>query len=365
MLRTADFEFELPVELIAQKPAAQRDDSRLLVLHRLTNQIEHRQFRDLPEYMRAGDVTVLNNTRVLPARLRGRNTRTWGRFEFLLLSQVAINDWWAMLRPGKRAGVGTEMAVSRKDGSASGVVARVTETNEEGHRRLHFTGVDNITRLLGELGEIPLPPYIERRCEREDDYHRYQTIFAQHDGSVAAPTAGLHFTPSILNELRRRGIRSAFLTLHVGLGTFAPVKAEFLQDHRMHKEWFDLPEETARLITAAKADGGRVLAIGTTTLRVLETQAIAETVPASNMPRRGVKPGSGQTEIFIYPPYEPKVVDMLLTNFHLPRSTLLMLVSAFAMPNEMRGREMLLAAYEEAIRRRYRFYSYGDAMLIL
>ena len=363
-MRTADFDFELPPELIAQMPAPERDQSRLLVLDRSSGKVAHRKFRDLLEYLRPGDVLVLNNSRVIPARLRGVNIQTGGQFEMLLLTENATNDWWVMLRPGKRARPGTQIAIRNLRGADSGVQATVVEKNEEGHRRLRFTGVSDIRNELDALGEIPLPPYIERgtRGTSESDRHRYQTVYAEPAGSVAAPTAGLHFTESLLNEIRTRGIRVCFITLHVGLGTFAPVKTESLAAHKMHEEYYELSVETARTITDAKRDGRRVLAVGTTTVRVLESAFGGG--PDSYILKGGHQT-RGRTNIFIYPPFEFKIVDALLTNFHLPRSTLLMLISAFATPGETRGREMVLSVYKEAIRERYRFFSYGDATLIL
>lgn len=358
-MRTADFDYPLPAELIAQEPAAQRDRSRLLVLPRATGQLAHRQFRDLPAFLRAGDVLVLNNSRVLPARLRGNNARSGGEFEILLLEENSFNDWWTMMRPGKRARVGTEIILRTLRGEPSLIRAQVLEVNAEGHRRLRFNGSSDIVENLEVLGEVPLPPYIERPSpnQRPDDRERYQTVYAQPVGSVAAPTAGLHFTDKLLDEIRARGVEIGYVTLHVGLGTFAPVKAEELSDHFMHEERFVVEEHPARLIQAAKAEGRRVVAVGTTVVRVLESVAAAH--------EGCVVAGTGRTRIFIHPPYPFRVVDALVTNFHLPCSTLLMLVSAFAAPGETRGREMVLAAYAEAVRERYRFFSYGDAMLIL
>ena len=361
-MRTADFDYELPSELIAQAPPPQRDQSRLLVLHRGSSQVQHRLFRDLPEYLRPGDLLVLNNSRVIPARLRGVDAHTEGQFEVLLLEENAINDWWVMLRPGKRARAGTQIIVRDTRGQPTEVRATVLDKNDEGHRRLRFAGTPNIADLLEVLGEVPLPPYIVRAdgSRIEQDHQRYQTVFARPPGSVAAPTAGLHFTESLLAEISARGVQVAFLTLHVGLGTFAPVKAETIAAHTMHEERYELSEETARAVNAAKSAGRRVIAVGTTTLRVLETLAgqAARSSPAT------VAAGAGKTRIFIHPPYDFKIVDALLTNFHLPRSTLLMLVSAFAAPNETRGRDLILSSYATAIRERYRFFSYGDAMLI-
>ena len=357
-MRTADFDYPLPPELIAQAPAPTRDGSRLLVLHRTDSRTEHRQFRELPDYLRAGDVLVLNNSRVLRARLRGHKPSTGGQVELLLVEEVAPNEWWTLLRPGKRVRVGAEIQLRTNGGVASLVRAVVLEKNDEGHCRVRFTGTPNLLDELETHGEIPLPPYIERAAGTEDDA-RYQTVFAQPAGSVAAPTAGLHFTPALLDELRARGVQIHFVTLHVGLGTFLPVKADNLADHVMHEERFELPADTTDAINAAKREGRRVIAVGTTTVRVLESAAALSTF---NFQLSALQ---SRTRIFIHPPYEFRVVDALLTNFHLPQSTLLMLVSAFAAPGELRGRELMLATYAEAVRERYRFFSYGDAMLLL
>jgi S-adenosylmethionine:tRNA ribosyltransferase-isomerase len=359
MMRTSDFDYVLPVELIAQTPALERDQSRLLVLRRDRGEIVHRRFLNLPEYLQAGDALVLNDSRVVPARLRGHNARTGGQFELLLLEQNDENDWWAMLRPGKRARVGTEIVFRDAVGNATGLSAAVIQTNNEGHRRLKFSGAADVAALLDAIGEVPLPPYITRASHAElaRDKVRYQTVYAAPAGSVAAPTAGLHFTDAMLSKLRARGVRVCFVTLHVGLGTFAPVKSESLAGHVMHEERYELKDETVRTIEAAKQEGRRVMAVGTTTTRVLES------VAAEHDGKLVAR--AGRTGIFIFPPYNFRVVDALLTNFHLPRSTLLMLVSAFAAPGETGGREMVLSAYQEAVREKYRFFSYGDAMLVV
>ncbi len=356
-MRTADFDFALPPELIAQQPAPKRDASRLLVLQRADGRIEHRRFRDLLEFLRAGDVLVLNNSRVIPARLRGTNAKSGGKFEILLLEENAPNDWWVMLRPGKNARVGTQIILHDADGEPPKIVATVAGVNDEGHRRLKFSGTPDIGSELDSLGEIPLPPYIERTKPMPEDKERYQTVFAKPAGSVAAPTAGLHFTEKLLAEIRARGVKICFVTLHVGPGTFQPVKAGTLAGHKMHEERFQVGEATVRAVNEAKTAGHRVIAVGTTAVRVLET------VAARNAGKLNFH--EGKTDIFIFPPFQFQTVDALLTNFHLPCSTLLMLVSAFAAPGETRGREMVLAAYSEAVRERYRFFSYGDAMLIL
>lgn len=358
-MRAADFDYELPPELIAQTPASGRDQSRLLVLHRADGSLAHRTFPDLLSYMRAGDLLVLNDSRVIPARLRGRNHASGGEFELLLLEENSVNDWWAMVRPGKRARLDTRIDLVDHAGQTSGVQAIVLDTNEEGHRRLQFAGVADLKAALLELGELPLPHYIKRAAGalHPEDLERYQTVYAEAGGSVAAPTAGLHFTAALLQRIRGLGVGLAQVTLHVGPGTFAPVKADELRDHVMHEERFSVSEETARLVNLARDEQRRVIAIGTTSLRVLESVAAAHD--------GRLVAGAGRTRIFVHPPYRFRLVDALLTNFHLPRSTLLMLASAFAAPGETRGRELMLNTYAAAIRERYRFFSYGDAMLIL
>jgi S-adenosylmethionine:tRNA ribosyltransferase-isomerase len=358
-MQTADFDFSLPPELIAQTPASQRDQSRLLVLDRVSGRVAHKKFRALLNHLEPGDVLVLNNSAVIPARLRGVNVRTGGRFEILLVEEVAVNDWWVMLRPGKRARIGTEMEIQNRNGEPAMERAVVTGINDEGHRRLRFSGAANIRDRLDALGETPLPPYITRSNTDElvADKSRYQTVYAEPAGSVAAPTAGLHFTAALLDEIRARGVHVCFVTLHVGLGTFAPVKALTLSAHTMHEERYELGDETVCIVNEAKLNGRRVIAVGTTTVRVLES------VASQNNGR--LVSGAGRTRIFIHPPFRFQIVDALLTNFHLPCSTLLMLVSAFAAPGDTRGREMVLFAYAEAVRERYRFFSYGDAMLIV
>ncbi len=357
-VRTADFHFDLPPELIAQQPAARRDGSRLLVLQRKSGKIEHRQFPGLLEFLKPGDVLVLNNSRVIPARLHGKNEKTGGKFEILLLEENAPNDWWAMMRPGKRAPIGAQIRLQEKNGAAAKIVAAVTGVNAEGHRRLQFSGTENLFHDLDKLGEMPLPPYIERHGELPGDRERYQTVFAQPAGSVAAPTAGLHFTPELLGKIRALGVRICFVTLHVGAGTFLPVKAENLAGHKMHSERFEIGMETVSAVNAAKKSGHRVIAVGTTATRTLET--------AARLNAGKLNVYAGKTDIFLFPPAQFQTVDALLTNFHLPESTLLMLVSAFAAPGEKTaGRDLVLKTYAEAIRERYRFFSYGDAMLIL
>jgi S-adenosylmethionine:tRNA ribosyltransferase-isomerase len=358
-VRTADFDFELPDELIAQEPTATREDSRLLVLDRVSGRVEHRKFLELGDYLRPGDALVLNDSRVIPARLRGVNSASGGQFELLLLSQNAINDWWVMLRPGRRARVGTRIQLLQPTGQPPAINAQVIETNAEGHRRLRFSGTPDLLGELEKLGEVPLPPYIRRTegSRRDKDRERYQTVYARESGSVAAPTAGLHFTEALLESYRARKIAVCFLTLHVGLGTFGPVKSETLSGHQMHAEVYTLGAQAAAVIDERRSQGGRIFAVGTTTVRVLESVAASHS--------GHLVPCKGSTRIFIHPPYRFAMVDGLITNFHLPRSTLLMLVCAFAAPNEQRGRQLVLDAYAQAVRERYRFFSYGDAMLIL
>jgi S-adenosylmethionine:tRNA ribosyltransferase-isomerase len=355
---TADFDFELPPELIAQHPLPQRDASRLLVVHRASGSLEHRAFSDIVDYLRPGDVMVLNNSRVIPARLRAMNARTSGKFEVLLLEENAENDWWVMLRPGKRAQLGAQLTLLDANGNPTPLNAVVTEINQEGHRRLKFSGPENVLDVVERIGEVPLPPYIERKgkTELEADKERYQTVYANPAGSVAAPTAGLHFTPALLERVATVGVEVHFVTLHVGLGTFAPVKSDNITDHTMHEERYEVPPSTADAINRARAENRRIIAVGTTSLRVLESATAGKDEP--------LKSGPGRARIFIYPPYQFRCVDLLLTNFHLPRSTLIMLVSAFATPGEPSGRETVLHAYRTAIENRYRFFSYGDAMLL-
>jgi len=356
-MRTADFDFDLPAELIAQTPAAERDGSRLLVLHRKTGTVEHRHFPDLAGYLDPGDLLVLNNSRVIPARLHGVNPQTGGQFELFLIEETGLNDWWVLLRPGKRGRLGARIALLDRAGRPTAIVATVEEINPEGHRRMRFSGVVDLGTRLDDFGDIPLPPYIKRAADGNLDRSRYQTVFALPSGSVAAPTAGLHFTTAMLDALRARGVGTAFVTLHVGLGTFAPVKAETPSEHVMHEERYELGESAARAIRETRAAGGRVVAVGTTSVRVLESVAADHD--------GAVVACAGRTRIFLHPPARFRVVDTLLTNFHLPRSTLLMLAAAFAAPGRGEGREMVLSAYREAVRERYRFFSYGDAMLLL
>jgi S-adenosylmethionine:tRNA ribosyltransferase-isomerase len=343
-LKTSDFDYELPRELIAQYPAERRDESRLLVLGRRTGSIEHRVFRDVVSYLEPRDVLVLNESRVFPARFLGAKRGTGGRVEMFLLRELSPFRWEVLVKPAARIREGT--VVEFGSGRMS---ARVVRVLPAGRREVELVLSGDVHRAIEEYGQVPLPPYIEREPE-ELDSERYQTVYARVEGAVAAPTAGLHFTEELLAKLASRGIASARLVLHVGLGTFRPVASEDPDEHEMEEERYEVSRDTAGTINAARASGGRVVAVGTTSVRVLETVADAD---------GRVRPGEGSTRLFVRPPYEFRCVDALLTNFHLPRSTLLMLVSAFA------GREAVRAAYEEAVRERYRFYSYGDAMLIL
>lgn len=340
---TADFDFELPPEAIAQH-AAPRGESRLLVLDREGPE-RHRRTRDLPALLRPGDLLVLNDTRVIPARLFGRRRissgEAGGRIELLLVERTGAQEWDALARPGRKARPGTVLTF------ATGLTAEVIDKREDGRHRIRFS--EPVEGHLDRLGHIPLPPYIQREDESADR-ERYQTVYARHPGAIAAPTAGLHFSAEILEEVRRAGIGIVEVTLHVGIGTFKPVSAEKVEEHRMDSERYEIGEEAAAAIREARARGGRVVAVGTTVVRTLES--------AAKLGDGEVRPGSGATELFITPGYEFRAVDVLLTNFHLPRSTLLMLVSAFA------GRERVLATYAEAVREGYRFYSYGDAMLV-
>ncbi len=358
MLASA-FDFSLPPELIAQAPASARDHSRLLVLRRPRGEISHRHFAGFPGYLQPGDILVLNDSKVIPARLRGINARTGGEFELLLLEEVAVNDWWTMVRPGKRARTDAKIILRNRRGDLTRVHATIIDKNSEGHRRLHFAGTPSLLADLPRLGEVPLPPYLKRAraADLQADRERYQTVYAREAGSIAAPTAGLHFTSKMLERIRGLGVKVCFVTLHVGLGTFAPVKTKTLADHVMHAERFVIGADTAQLVNRAKRAGDRVIAVGTTSLRALETAA------KDNDGK--IAAGAGRTRMFIHPPFDFRIVDGLLTNFHLPRSTLLMLVSAFAAPKETQGRAVVLSAYAEAVRQRYRFFSYGDAMLIV
>lgn len=339
----SQFDFDLPERLIAQTPLAERSESRLLVLRREDGSIRHRRFQDIVEFLQPGDVLVLNDSKVIPARLIGSKADTGAKIELLLLKQLQGDRWETLVKPAKRIKAGTKVvfgqgelvAVAEEEGEAPG--GRIF--------RLEYDGV--LMELLNRLGQMPLPPYIKKQL---DDPDRYQTVYARHPGSAAAPTAGLHFTPELLNRIEQRGVNIAAITLHVGLGTFRPVTADRVEDHRMHAEYYDVSREAAEAVNKAKANGRRVVAVGTTSCRTLESIADDEgTVYAR----------SGWTDLFIYPGYTFRAVDALITNFHLPKSTLVMLVSAFA------GRELTMKSYREAVREEYRFFSFGDAMLII
>ena len=338
----SDYFFELPGELIAQDPLEERTSSRLLVLDKRTGAVSHHVFRDIGDFLRPGDCLVLNDTRVIPARLLGEREGTGAHVELLLLKRKSGDVWETLVRPGKKCRPGTRLTFG--DGMLK---AEILDTVEEGNRLVRFDYEGIFEEVLDRLGEMPLPPYITHKLQ---DRNRYQTVYARHEGSAAAPTAGLHFTKELLDRLEGKGIGIAYVTLHVGLGTFRPVKEENVLEHHMHTEHYEVSREAADTINRTKAQGGRIVCVGTTSCRTLESAADESGL---------VQPGSGDTDIFIYPGYRFRVLDALITNFHLPESTLIMLVSALA------GREHVLAAYEEAVRERYRFFSFGDAMLIV
>ncbi len=340
-MNTSDFYFDLPKELIAQDPLEDRSASRLLVLDRETGAVQHRHFKEIVDMLFPGDCLVLNDTKVIPARLYGNKADTGAAIELLLLKRQENDVWECLVKPGKKCRTGAQFTFG--DGR---LTAEVVETKEDGNRLIHFTYEGIWEEVLDALGEMPLPPYITHKLKDKD---RYQTVYAAHEGSAAAPTAGLHFTKELLAEIEEKGVRLAYVTLHVGLGTFRPVKVDDVTKHHIHSEYYEVSEETAKLINDTKAAGGRVICVGTTSCRTLESASTDDGV---------LHPGCDNTEIFIYPGYQFKMMDGLITNFHLPESTLVMLVSAFA------GREHVLAAYEEAIEKRYRFFSFGDAMFI-
>ena len=340
-MKTHDFYYDLPQELIAQTPLEQRDASRLMVLDRETGAVTHRHFRDILDYLRPGDCLVLNDSRVLPARLLGTRP-TGGAVEVLLLRDLGGSRWECLTKPGRKTQPGTELSFG--DGL---LTATVVDAVEDGNKILEFHYEGIFLEILEQLGQMPLPPYIKETLK---DQERYQTVYSHAVGSAAAPTAGLHFTQELLDEIRARGVETAFITLHVGLGTFRPVKADEITEHHMHSEFCIIPDEAAEKINRAHRSGGRVICVGTTSCRTLESFASEDGT---------IAPTSGWTDIFIYPGYRFKMMDGLITNFHLPESTLVMLVSAFA------GREHILHAYETAVAEKYRFFSFGDAMLIL
>ncbi len=342
MLKTSDFYFDLPPELIAQDPLTDRSASRLLVLDKNTGEIKHEQFRNIINYLNPGDCLVLNDTRVIPARLHGIREETGAAIEVLLLKRKEKDVWETLVRPGKKVRPGAKLSFG--EGLLRGEVLEIVE---EGNRLIRFQYEGIFEEVLDRLGEMPLPPYITHKLE---DKNRYQTVYAKYDGSAAAPTAGLHFTRDLLDEIAQRGVNLAYVTLHVGLGTFRPVKAERITEHHMHSETYQITKEAAEVINRTRKNGGRVICVGTTSCRSLESAAEEDGT---------LRECSGDTEIFIYPGYRFKVLDALITNFHLPESTLVMLVSALA------GREKVLRAYGEAVEERYRFFSFGDAMLVI
>ena len=340
-MKTSDFYYDLPKELIAQDPLEDRSASRLMHLNKETGEYEHGHFRDILKYLKPGDCLVINDTKVIPARLYGSKVGTDAAIEILLLKRRENDIWETLVKPGKKSKVGT--VISFGDGILTGEVVDIVD---EGNRliQFHYDGI--FEEILDQLGEMPLPPYITHKLQ---DKNRYQTVYAKHEGSAAAPTAGLHFTKELLQQVQDAGVKIAHVTLHVGLGTFRPVKVEDVPQHHMHSEFYVVEEDQAKLINDTKAAGGRVIAVGTTSCRTLESATGEDGI---------LKAGSGWTEIFIYPGYRFKMIDGLITNFHLPESTLVMLVSALA------GKEHIMAAYEEAVREKYRFFSFGDAMMI-
>ena len=340
-MKRQDFYYDLPEELIAQDPLEDRSSSRLLVLNKESGEVSHHIFKDIKDYLKAGDCLVINDTKVIPARLIGSKVGTDAKIEILLLKRKENNVWETLVKPGKKAKPGAK--ISFGDGL---LVGEVLDVVEEGNRLIQFSFEGIFEEILDQLGQMPLPPYITHQLE---DKNRYQTVYAKHTGSAAAPTAGLHFTPELLKELEEKGVNIARVTLHVGLGTFRPVKVDNILEHHMHSEFYQIDEEAAAKINYAKDNGGRVICVGTTSCRTVESAA-DET--------GHLKPCSGWTEIFIYPGYKFKALDCLITNFHLPESTLVMLVSALA------GRDNVMNAYEEAVKERYRFFSFGDAMFI-
>ncbi|RDY23052.1 tRNA preQ1(34) S-adenosylmethionine ribosyltransferase-isomerase QueA [Romboutsia maritimum] len=340
-MKTSDFYFDLPDELIAQVPIEDRSSSKLMVLDKNTGEIEHKIFKDVIEYLNPGDCLVLNNTRVIPARLIGEKVDTGGKIEFLLLKRTEEDTWQALVKPGKRAKVGTKFSFGEGK-----LIGEVVGLAEEGSRiiKFHYEGI--FEQVLDELGNMPLPPYITARLEEKE---RYQTVYSKHNGSAAAPTAGLHFTEELLQKIKDKGVEIAFVTLHVGLGTFRPVKVDDVLNHEMHSEYYMVHKEAADKINTAKQNGNKVICVGTTSCRTVESACDEDGF---------VKETSGWTNIFIYPGYKFKVVDNLITNFHLPESTLIMLVSALV------NKEAVLNAYDVAVKERYRFFSFGDAMII-
>ena len=346
-----DFDYELPEELIAQKPQKDRDKCRLMVLRRSDNSIEHRHFFDILEYLKEGDCLLLNDSKVIPARLYGIKEGTGARVEFLLIKRIDEDIWETMVRPGKRLKPGDSVLFSDEEGKK--LMAEILDYGEDGTRivKMEYDGI--LMERLEEIGSMPLPPYISRPSNDEDK-DDYQTVYCHEEGSVAAPTAGLHFTTELLEKAREKGVKIAFVTLHVGIGTFRPVKCETIENHHMHFEEYSVSEETAEIVNETVLSGGRVISVGTTSTRTAESAACFDEKSGKYL----LKAGSGSTDIFIYPGYEFKIIESLITNFHLPKSTLMMLVSA------LYDREHILKAYDEAVREEYRFFSYGDAMFI-
>ena len=340
-MKTSDFYFDLPEELIAQDPLEDRTSSRLLVLDKETGKTEHYVFRDILDMVGPGDCMVLNNTKVIPARLYGSKEDTGAGIEILLLKRLEKDIWECLVKPGKKCKPGARIIFG--DGRLK---AEIKETKEDGNRLISFEYEGIWEEVLDALGEMPLPPYITHKLQ---DKNRYQTVYAKYEGSAAAPTAGLHFTRDLLEQIEEKGVKIAYVTLHVGLGTFRPVKVDDVTNHHMHSEYYEVTEETARIVNETKAKGGRIICVGTTSCRTVESASTEDGV---------LHAGCGNTEIFIYPGYKFKILDALITNFHLPESTLVMLVSALA------GKEQVLGAYEEAIKERYRFFSFGDAMFV-
>lgn len=341
MMKTSDFNFDLPQELIAQDPLEDRSSSRLMVLNKESGEITHRIFHDITEYLHPGDCLVINDTKVIPARLIGTKEDTGAHIEILLLKRKENDIWETLVKPGKKCRPGARVVFGNGE-----LKAEIVDVLDDGNRLVHFEYEGIFEEVLDRLGQMPLPPYITHKLQ---DKNRYQTVYAKYEGSAAAPTAGLHFTKELLKQIEDMGVNIARVTLHVGLGTFRPVKVENVLEHRMHSEYYNVTEDAAKMINDTKKNGGRIIAVGTTSTRTLESVADENGM---------IQPGCGNTEIFIYPGYKFKAIDCLITNFHLPESTLLMLVSALA------GKDHIMAAYEEAVKERYRFFSFGDAMFI-
>ncbi|MGF7399764.1 tRNA preQ1(34) S-adenosylmethionine ribosyltransferase-isomerase QueA [Thermoanaerobacterium thermosaccharolyticum] len=337
-----EFYYDLPEELIAQEPLKNRDESRLMILNRLTGEIKHDIFKNIISYLNPNDVLVLNDTKVIPARLIGVREDTGGKIEFVLLKRLSKDEWEILVKPGRRAKIGSKFIFGNGE-----LKAEVISNTDVGGRIVRFSYEGIFEEVLDKLGEMPVPPYIKKKLE---DKNMYQTVYAKHEGSAAAPTAGLHFTNKLLDDIRKYGVKTVFVTLHVGLGTFRPVKEEVIEKHKMHSEFYTVTEEAAQAINTARESGGRIISVGTTSTRTLETVADENGI---------IHAGSGWTDIFIYPGYKYKAIDGIITNFHLPESTLIMMISAFA------GKENVMNAYKTAIDNKYRFYSFGDAMLII